>query len=421
MPDENRVFDVTKPKDVSPSATSKPVIVGHHPVASDPMVKDTEKPAEEATHIKVIDESHENKAPETAGPGEHTALDNSPAPPDAAAIFSEPPDETAAPVEKMAETENIPAAKTPEMAIDPVTPAEPSVFPEAPSTEAPAEPLPPDDEESPAPAEAVPASQPHIEELHFSEKNIKRSWWKPVLLALLLLLVGAYLAIDSGLVNANINLPFHIFKQNQPASSGNTAPPPSNNQQTTTTPSIPAGFKDYQLSGTNLTFAAPLSWGAPTSTADPGYSKRGANEQSDGTHAYLVSFANNKDIQLAVTSSKYLPAARDTQYYDYLQWCTGTNDNKIYESTLHSTTTAGVEEPSTAVCDQGPLTDVTQIDSKTIVQTKAKTPMGAVLGDIYTENLSDPSLVVIRAKDAAMTNGDTIKQLLSTIKISAAQ
>jgi len=421
MPDENRVFDVTKPKDVSPPATSKPVIVGHHPVASDPMVKDTDKPAEEATHIKVIDESQKDGAPAATKPEEHTALDSSPVPPDAAAIFSDPADETGSQPEKATDTEKAPEAKAPEMAIDPVAPSEPAAFPEAPATEAAAEPAAPDDEARPAPSEAAPAAQPHIEELHFSEKNIKHSWWKPALLVILLLLIGAYLAIDSGVINANINLPFHFFKQNQPASSNTTPPTPPANPQTATTTSLPAGFKEYQLTGTKLTFAAPLAWGAPSSTAEAGYSKRGASQKTDGTHAYLVSFALNKDIQLAVTSGKFLPAARDTQYYDYLQWCTGTNDSKIYQSTLHTTTSAGFEVPSTAVCDQGPLANATQIDSKTIVQTKAKTPMGALLGDIYTENLDDPNLVVLRVKDTSMTNGAEIKQLLGTIKFSVSQ
>lgn len=420
MPDENRVFDVTKPKDVAPSATSKPVIVGHQPMASDPMVKETDKPAEDATHIKVIDDSQKDEAPSASEPEAHTALNNSPAPPDAAAIFSEPSADSNEPAEKPADTEAQPGPKTSEMAIDPVGEAEPAVFPEAPSTERPAEP-PADSETEPMAIESAPAEQPRIEELHFSEKNIKRSWWKPVLLVIILLLIAAYLAIDSGLINANINLPFHIFKQKQPATSSSSTPPPSTNQQAATAPSIPAGFKEYQLSGTNITFAAPTAWGAPTSSPEAGYSKRGAGQQSDGTHAYLISFASNKDVQLAVTSGKYLPAARGTQYYDYLQWCTGTSDGKYYQSTLHFTTTAGIDAPSTTVCDQGPMANVTKLDDKTIVQNPATDAFGKSIGDIYTQNLTDPNLVVFRIKDATMKNMAEIKQLLGTIKLTAAQ
>lgn len=427
MPEEDRVFDVTKPKDVSPPATSKPVIVGHHPMASDPMVKNADKPAEEPTHIKIIDESDDKPAESSAK--DHAPLGSSPVPPDAAAIFSEPPagQWQGLPVEPEKNAQSEPAGETPsiEQAVAPQTHDEPAVFPEAPDTEPKpaAEPAPPDDQAAVVPAVAVPAPRPHIEELHFSEKNVKRAWWKPAIIILLILLIGAYLAIDSGLISAGINLPFHVFKQKTSAApnASSTASTPPSSQPAASTPSIPAGFKDYQLSGTNLNFAAPLAWGAPTSTADPGYSKRGTGQQSDGTHAYLVNFASNKDIQLAVTSSKYLPPVRSAQYYDYLQWCTGTNDGQIYLSTLQYTATAGVDTPSTIVCNQGPLTDVTKLDSKTIVQAKATDSTGKVLGDIYTKNLTDPTLVVFRVKDAAMTNGDVIKQLLSTVQFSSSQ
>src|SRR5579862_64205 len=53
MPDEDRVFDVTKPNRVNPSATSKPVIVGHQPTMSDPMVRGDTQP----TRIQVDDGS----------------------------------------------------------------------------------------------------------------------------------------------------------------------------------------------------------------------------------------------------------------------------------------------------------------------------------------------------------------------------
>jgi hypothetical protein len=419
MPDENRVFDVTKPKDVSPSATSKPVIVGHQPQTSDPMVKDNDKPAEEPTYIKVVDDSPESDGPQN---DDHSALDNSPVPPVAAAIFSEPSPEPPDTPEKDEPADYLTEKAAPEPAGQPEPVAEPAVFPEAPVAEPADEPTPPDDEAAAMPATAGNSPPPHIEELHFSEKNLKRSWWKPALLVLLLLLIGAYLAIDSGLVRGYSHLPFHIFKQKTAATTSSPpAPAQPNNQPAANAPSIPAGFKDYQLSGTNLTFAAPLSWGSPTSAADPGYSKRAAGQQSDGTHAYLVNFATNKDIQLAITSSKYLPPARDAQYYDYLQWCTGTNDGQFYQSTLHFTTTAGTDTPSTIVCDQGPLTAAAKLDSKTLVQSRVANISGKLIGDIYTENLSDPSLVVIRVKDTAMTNAAAIKQLLGTIQFSNAQ
>ena len=64
MPEENRVFDVAKPGHSSPSATSKPVIVGHQPTMSDPMVNEDHGPANDfsetaPTKINIKDENHE--------------------------------------------------------------------------------------------------------------------------------------------------------------------------------------------------------------------------------------------------------------------------------------------------------------------------------------------------------------------------
>src|SRR6185503_16697708 len=115
---------------------------------------------------------------------------------------------------------------------------------------------------------------------------------------LLVLIIAAYLLIDSGLISTGINLPFHIFKQdnNTPPAAANQ---PAAQQQTASQSAasdLPAGFKLYSLSGTNLTFAAPGTWGEPTSTTEQGYSKRGGSNQPNGNYAYLVSFATNKDV-----------------------------------------------------------------------------------------------------------------------------
>jgi hypothetical protein len=182
---------------------------------------------------------------------------------------------------------------------------------------------------------------------------------------------------------------------------------------------LPAGFKEYKLADTNITFAAPAAWGDPASTTDPGYAERGGTNQPTGNFAYLVNFAINKDIQIAVTSSKYLPAVRAPLYYDYLQWCTGSADSKIYQSILNFSTANKVDTPSTITCNQGPIT-ASPINSSTIVQLKATDAAAKVIGDVYTMNLKDPALVVFRVKDAAMSNGTDIKQLLGTVKVTTA-
>jgi hypothetical protein len=240
---------------------------------------------------------------------------------------------------------------------------------------------------------------------------------KWLILALLLILVAAYLAIDAGLIASGIKLPFHIFKQKTAVPTASTTPPTTKQQQNTPpASSLPAGFDKYSLTGTDITIAAQSSWGKPESASEEGFTSRSASAKSDGVYAYLVTFPNNKDVQIAVTSSKFLPAARGAQYYDFLQWCTGTNDGKIYKSILNFTTANGASTPSTISCDQGPLTDATKLSPNSIVQLKTKDASGTVIGDLYTKNLSETSLPVFRIKDASMTNGDNIKLMLPTIK-----
>jgi hypothetical protein len=98
----------------------------------------------------------------------------------------------------------------------------------------------------------------------------------------------------------------------------------------------------------------------------------------------------------------------------------GTIDKKFYMQSLHFSSAAGVDSPSTILCDQGPLNDATKLNEKTIVQLKTKDTDGkTVLGDIYTQNLTDTEFTVLRVKDTTMTNADNIKKLLDTVKIAS--
>lgn len=231
-------------------------------------------------------------------------------------------------------------------------------------------------------------------------------------------LIAVYLAIDAGLIGGADRLPFHIFKQDEAKTAA--VPPAVNQPVKQTGPAVPAGFKAYKISGTDLTFAAPLAWGDPTSITEAGYSKRGGTNQAEGTYAYVVNFATNKDIQIAVTSSKYLPPTRGAQYYDFLQWCIGTNDGKFYQSLLRFSTANKIDTPSTVTCDQGPLGGATKLNDQTLLWAKATDAQNKIIGDIYIHNLKDASLAVFRVKDAVMTNGDNIKQLLSTVQSTGA-
>jgi len=379
MPDEDRVFDVTRPKNVSPSASSRPIIVGHQPRVNDPMVKDKSSPA-----TKIMINSSSEKAAEPSEPILSTS----------APAIIEPPAHNDAPKETVPHYEGPAVMPLPEdNKFQP--PAEPVAGPQPPAAHLPASP------------ESEPPHTPHIEGLHLDSPKSKRR--APILIIAAIIILGlGYLGADA----LGVGVPFHIFKQKAPVVTAPPAPAPKK----AAAPTVPAGFKEYKLSQTNITFAAPIAWGDPTSTIDPGYTKRGGTNTSDGTYAYLVNFSTNKDIEIAVTSDKYLPAARTAVYYDYLQWCTGTNDGKYYESLLHFTTVNKVDSPATITCDQGPVSGAIKLNSTTIVQARATDSQAKVLGDIYTKNLDDPSLVVFRVKDATMTNGDQIKQLLDTIK-----
>ena len=388
MEEDKRFFDVSKPQ---PHPTSRPVIVGHHPMMPDPMLREDRPPS---SHNRV------NVAVKDDASADSPSL---PSLGDTSAGYE----------------------KTPAL---------------APSASVGAEALPPVSEKTPEPSASIFAStgldQPQTSdyteaavtsrsdnggsELHVPAGEMRHNHqprlWAWIVIALIVL-ASIYAAIDA----KTDLLPFHIFSHDQNTqsssetgsanSTSSSSQPVSLNQS-----NLPAGFTQYQPTGTPVVFAYPRDWGTPTTTTDVGFSQRGTNKKSDGTYAYLVHFATNKDIEIAITSSKYLSPARGTLYYDYLQWCLGTNDSKFYKQTLHFTTSNGVDSPTTITCDQGPLTDATKISNAVIVQAKTKDAQGSLLGDVYTANLSGGgSLAVLRVKDAKMTNGDNIKKLISTI------
>jgi hypothetical protein len=254
----------------------------------------------------------------------------------------------------------------------------------------------------------------------------KKGFRKEILVAMLLFLAGSYLAIDSGKTGLSINLPVHVFKQATPADAAVSSLPtataqaaqPSPDSAASTTQS--ADTKKYSLANTPLSFDYPTAWGDPAVTTDEGFTVRGGTNKTNGAHAYVVSFANNADVQLAITAYKYLPPTRSTaEYYDYLQVCVGTHDTKFYKQTLMFSSNAGLDTPSTVTCSVGPLADATKIDDSTIIQSKAKDDAGKLLGDVYTRNLSSKDFPVVRIKDAASSHGTEIKAILSTIKVSA--
>jgi hypothetical protein len=191
MHDENRVFDVSRPSKVSPPPTSRPVIVGHHPM-NDPMVREdgfgTEPPMP-ATKIPVVSDG-------SAGDGSMTVEQ---------ALAAHQAAETPQPSSSEPTTQGSPAifsdhneeASQAPAVVEP-TPPNQSVG-EGPFTDMEPKPTPGPQSDLPPPA---PHQEPDIEGLHFAEPKPKRGRMKWVLASLLVLLIAGYLVIDSGLVNA---------------------------------------------------------------------------------------------------------------------------------------------------------------------------------------------------------------------------
>lgn len=239
-------------------------------------------------------------------------------------------------------------------------------------------------------------------------KRRKKLWL--IILGLLAVAAGVYGAIDKGLIFSNVNLPYHIFDQASTVTSDSSSTSPSSQLN------VPTGFAATKLVEANLTFAYPAAWGAPTASVDQGFTKRSSTAKADSSYAFIVDFPDNKDVQLAVTSGKFLPPARGIQYYDYLSWCLGTVDANYYVGALHFSTADGTDTPTTASCDQGPLNNAAKLSSDTIVQTNLKNTDGSTLGNLYTRNLKNNDYEVARVKDVTMKNGDQIQIMLASIQ-----
>jgi hypothetical protein len=420
MPDDTKIFDVSKPGRTAAGPTSRPIIPDQNSTGVDNMVKDYSQPAAATSttpiHVSMADEEPANVMAQPNQP-DMPSIDEEPQQ-NHGEVFH-PPAGATIPPHELDEPHEQPAEGSGGGNFTPLSKLIPNSNGKDDTGEYGAhhvDKLPENHPRDPgyhevSPLSAAPGAGP------------KRRWTKVLgwlFVLAILAAVGGYLAIDAGLVESNVKLPFHIFNKQKtskaPAAtvvtktSKPTSPPPVQS-------TLPSGFTKYTVTDANLNFAYPTAWGTPTVTKEPGFSKRGGTNKSDGTYAQVINFATNKDVQLAITTSKYLPAARGALYYDFLAWCSGTNDNKFYKQSLHFTTESGVDTPGTVACDQGPLADVTKLDDTTLVQLKTKDGGSAVLGDLYTKNLTaNKDIPVLRIKDSTMKNGEDIKKLLATIK-----
>lgn len=381
------VFDINKPHTYGATPSARPVIVGHRPIMPDPMItpRETSLPSSSKISVKV-DEPYDPLAtldnePQFSPPFRYRSDNESAAP---QAPYMSVSDLTG--INPGQTSANFMPTKTPVAGDEQMITTEPK-----PSVFGSSNHLPINEQGNPK-----------------QRKSRIKLWLLPLLI--IILLAGAYGAIDKGLILSSVNLPVHIFKKTNTATS--VSQPSGSASQVT----IPAGFTATKLVEANLTFAYPTTWGSPTASTDLGFSKRSSSAKADTNYAFVVNFPDNKNVQLAITSGKFLPPARAAQYYDFLSWCVGTVDAKYYAGVLRFATDGGVDSPTTATCDQGPLNGVTKLASDTIVQSNIKNTDGNVLGDIYTKNLKNNDYVVARAIDVTMKNGDLIQTMLGTIQ-----
>jgi hypothetical protein len=182
--DPAKVFDISGPR---PTPTSRPIIVGHRPTMSDPMMKRAPAPKSaarlEGTPPHVPPESHLAKSI-AVSEEMHASITSAAQPLANISIPPEPSTEVPAPI-----------SATPD-------PANPGLGP-SPIAVAPAV----------APLQPVP--EPHFQSLPLSHSPASslglRALFLWLAVVIFLAAAGVYLALDSNLVSNNIKLPFHIF------------------------------------------------------------------------------------------------------------------------------------------------------------------------------------------------------------------
>jgi len=187
---EPKSFDINVPSRVNPSATSRPVIVGHRPIMTDPMMRPASAgplpSAPAPVHVaKVIQVSDEVRNDLVAAQPLQMPTSNDKPPEPLAAVSPEPPhgpDTLAEPAGSMPPASSIPP---------------PTV----------AAPLPPAPEPDLTHLPHVP-----IAHTHHQQSKVKNAvlWF---LIIGFLLIFAAYVLIDAGLVSSSIKLPVHIFNQ----------------------------------------------------------------------------------------------------------------------------------------------------------------------------------------------------------------
>ena len=305
--DEKKVFDVSKPSEVTPSATSKPVIIGHKPLVSDPTIKSDKEITGEDDEATPVDPMNET-APDTTLPTVADIAKDAASKPKVISVKSsarlKPSDDLVAAVAKDKQTgansatNNEIASALPENEVrKPAVPE--SEFPEnrprpdPPPTKAPERkkitPQPPESasektEEQPAevaPVTSVLGDAQSTRQAEIAQQQRDEAVQKLMeegnyrlplgakphhhgqrrgnvigLLLVLLAIIGVlgYLAIDSGFVKSNVKLPFDLIKNIEPADETFEPLPPT--KKATPSPTEPK-TEEKTTTGNAADFASP--------------------------------------------------------------------------------------------------------------------------------------------------------------------
>jgi hypothetical protein len=277
--EDKKHFDVSKPRRKSPDPTSKPIIVGHHPMMPDPMIREEREKAPKP--IKVVSDGDESE-PLTVRNSKDETLEVKPEaqpdppveepvaapeiPPESApgAIFH-PPDKSTEPDAAPAELPGDEVKpETPEAsAADPIVPAAVAGAAVASATETATETVPGKEQPQPAAAEPPAGQELHIPagHGHAAVRHKPRIWvWVTIGI---IILIWVYAAVDA---LTNTKLPLEFFENSdQTAQPVTNAPTQTAPAQTTPPPAastfvLPDDWKYYHNKELDFKFAYPSSW-----------------------------------------------------------------------------------------------------------------------------------------------------------------
>lgn len=215
---EDKVFDIAPASKRTPVTGSRPVIVGHKLEVKDPMVKDEEPTSE---HIGPISKMAKTIMPIDASQTEVKTEDNT---------ESVQPEETKETAEELAVVEQKPNG--PEAQDKSQKPQEQKAEAQLVEKEKTAE---EQEAEYQAKVDELVASKQYFIKVNAPNKSLGKKLLFPLIF--LVLLAGAYLAVDAELIETDVKLPYHFFKKTEIAEDS-VATTPIATQEVAEEPSI---------------------------------------------------------------------------------------------------------------------------------------------------------------------------------------